>query len=271
MNRTNTLRHLRHPAAGILAVLVAGAVGSVATSCGRASAEVSQTEALPADHADPSSIRELVYALDERYAEVHDYRATFYKRERVRGRMLEREKILMKFRKPFSVYFLWLDGKREGQESIYVQGWNNDKIRAHPGSFPDITVNLKPRSSLAMRDNRHPVTEAGIGNVIKLITRDVRRGEARPQDGVRFVDHGYETVHGAKSRCVEAIMPADAESGYYAHRAKICVDQRTELPNRVLIWDHTNTLVEDYAFAGIQVNVGLTDADFDPDNPTYGF
>ena len=53
MNRTNTLRHLRHPAAGILAVLVAGAVGSVATSCGRASAEVSQTEALPAYHADP--------------------------------------------------------------------------------------------------------------------------------------------------------------------------------------------------------------------------
>jgi hypothetical protein len=40
----------------------------------------------------------------------------------------------------------------------------------------------------------------------------------------------------------------------------------------VKVWDDVDgrlELVEEYSFADIRVNVGLTDEDFSPDNPDY--
>ncbi|MCB9753866.1 MAG: DUF1571 domain-containing protein [Myxococcales bacterium] len=248
------------------------AVATAGAACGPAQAsEYDPSAEHELTYANPDTIREAVYRMESAYEGVNDYTAIFYKRERVRGRMLPWETMEIKFRKPFAVYLRWLDGKKKDQESLFVKGWNNNKIMAHPGSFPDITVSLSPDSSLAMRGNRHPITDCGIGHIIELITRDMRRSEANPDDNVRFLDHGYSYVYGARSRCVEAIMPTAEDSGYYGHRAKICMDASSELPNRVQIWDRENNLIEDYGFKDLRVNPGLTGASFDPENPEYGF
>ncbi len=220
--------------------------------------------------ADATQLRQHVYAMEQAYAQVQDYTATFYKQERVKGRLLPVETMQLKFRKPFGVYLRWT-GDFEGREALFVRGWNEDKIRAHQGSFPDMTVNLRPDSSLAMRGNRHPITQLGFGEVIKLMTRDARLSESRPQDGVRYVDHGEATIYGARSRCIEAVAPATSDSPYYATRAKICFNVKTRMPTRITVWNEEDLMIEDYGFEDVRINVGLGDADFDPENAAYNF
>ncbi len=219
---------------------------------------------------DTQTIRQWVFEMEKAYTQVQDYTATFYKQERVKGRLLAKETIQLKFRKPFSVYMQWTD-VFAGREVVYQRGWNDDKIRAHQGSFPDVTVNLRPDSSLAMRGNRHPITQVGLGETINLIVRDARFSEHRPSDDVRYTDLGEFMIYGARSRCIEAITPSMLMSPYYAAKAKICFNTKTMMPTRVTIWDEQDHLLEDYGYANVQLNVGLTDADFSPDNPDYNF
>lgn len=220
---------------------------------------------------DAQRLRDEVYAMERAYAGVKDYTATFYKQERVKGSLLPVETVLLKFRKPFSVYLRWTGDNFNGREVLYVRGWNDDKIRAHQGSFPDITVNLQPDAALAMKGNRHPITDLGFGEVIDKVVRAAKLSEMRPQDNVQYVDHGESTLYGARVHCIESIAPVKKFSPYYSHRAKVCIDQKTRMPVRITIWDDEDTLVEDYGFANIRLNAGLTDADFDPNNSNYNF
>lgn len=216
-------------------------------------------------------VRQYTNAMSGAYAKVRDYTTIFHKRERVGGELQPAERIELKFRKPLAVYLAWTREAHAGQELIYVAGWNGGKLRAHKGSFPDLTVNLAPRSALAMKGNRHPVTEVGFGHTIAIIAADVRRSEAHPEDGTRYLDLGESTVYGAASRCVEQQVPAAAAASYYAARALICFDVRTYMPTRVTTWDGEGRLVEDYGYERTRLDVGLDDLDFDPRNPAYRF
>lgn len=225
----------------------------------------------PASAAEAVQLRQHVYAMERAYASVRDYTATFYKQERVKGRLLAVETMQLKFRKPFGVYLRWVGGDFDGREVLYVRDWNDGKIRAHQGSFPDVTVNLRPDSNLAMRGNRHPITQMGFGEVIKLMVRDARHSEANPQDGVEYIDHGESDVYGVRSRCIEASVPLRSFADYYAHRARICFDVKSKMPTRVTVWDYEDALIEDYGFENVRLNPGLSDADFDPENGDYNF
>jgi len=242
----------------------------VSALAGPAAALAPDAPTLDAASADASQLRQHIYAMEQAYTSVQDYTATFYKQERVKGRLLPAETMQFKFRKPFGVYLRWT-GSLEGREALYVRDWNEDKIRAHQGSFPDMTVNLRPDASLAMRGNRHPITQLGFGEIIKLMVRDARLSEVRPQDGVQYIDHGESTVHGARSRCLEAVTPPRNYSPYYATRAKICFNVKTRMPTRITVWNDEDVMIEDYGFEDVHLNVGLTDADFDPANPAYNF
>ncbi|MBS1272160.1 MAG: hypothetical protein MAGBODY4_01299 [Candidatus Marinimicrobia bacterium] len=216
-------------------------------------------------------ILQIITSLQERYTEINGYTCTFYKQERIDGEMNPRETIFMKFRKPFQLYMKWIEDPYQGRELLYKKGWNEEKVRVRQHSFPYLTVNVSPTGGLAMKGNRHPVTEAGLGNTIDIIVSDYQRGQSRPADTVRYFDRGTDTLYDEKVRCIEAVMPKDPESGYYSHRALICISKKTNLPVQVKIWDATNTLVENYGYANIQMNPGLTNEDFFPENPENKF
>lgn len=218
-----------------------------------------------------SEAEKFIAPMQKEYRRIHDYTCIFYQQERIDGKLLPQQTIRMKFRKPFSVYMKWIKEPYKGQEIIYVHGWNNGKLRVHPGSFPDITVNLDPNGSLAMKDNRHPVTEAGIGFTIQIVAKDIQTALAHPGDSVQYFDQGQKKVMGREAQCLEAIMPVKSISRYYAHRAVICIDDKWKLPTHVAIYDSTNTLIEEYYYSDIKINPGLTDEDFNPDNPDYNF
>lgn len=236
-----------------------------------AGATLRTSDAAAPEVAAASRVRQYVYDMESAYRKIRDYTAVMYKQERVKGTLQPSETIEVKFRKPLSVYLKWTGDVNPGQEAIYVAGWNDGQMRAHKGSFPDVTVNLKPTSSMAMRGNRHPITQAGFGHTIGLVAHDARRSEENPGDGVEYVDLGESTVHGAASRCLEQRVPSAAGAHYYAARARVCFDLRSRMPTRVTVWDAQDQLLEDYGYAKVKLDVGLTDLDFDPANPAYKF
>ncbi|HKW27793.1 MAG TPA: DUF1571 domain-containing protein [Verrucomicrobiae bacterium] len=202
-------------------------------------------------------------------AQVDNYTAVFHRIERVDGKLVPEQITLLKFKRPFKVYMKWISPFK-GQESLYVEGANNNKVRAHGTGFAGlITVNLDPTGGLAMKDSRHPVTEAGLEILVKKIGSNLRRGLRAGE--LTSKDHGERTVYGRKTREMEGILPKDPAKGYYCYRCIVNLDVETRMPIKTRIFDWQDQLVESYGYEHLSLNPGLSDKDFDPKNPGYHF
>ena len=58
---------------------------------------------------------------------------------------------------------------------------------------------------------------------------------------------------------------------FYAGRLVLWIDDELHLPLQIDLYDHEGNLYEHYEHHDLKINVGLTDADFDPTNPAYRF
>ncbi len=202
-------------------------------------------------------------------AKLDNYTAVFHRIERVDGKLVPEQITLLKFKRPFKVYMKWI-GPFKGQESLYVEGANNNKVRAHGTGFAGlITVNLDPTGGLAMKDSRHPVTEAGLESLVKIIGSNLRRGLRAGE--LTSTDHGEQTVYGRKTRELEGILPKDPSKGYYCYRCIVNLDVETRMPIKTRIFNWQDQLVESYGYEHLSLNPGLSDKDFDPKNPGYHF
>ena len=118
-----------------------------------------------------------------------DYSCTLIKRERIKGELSGHEFIFTKVRhKPFSVYMYFLKPTaKKGNECIYVEGENGDKLWAIAGSgFKRRlgVVSLGVDSASAMEGNRYPVTMTGfrvlVERLIEMGETDKKYGECEP-------------------------------------------------------------------------------------------
>jgi len=202
-------------------------------------------------------------------ARVNNYTAVFHRIERVDGKLVPETTTFLKFKRPFMVYMRWID-PLPGQESLYVQGANNNKVRAHGSGFAGLlTVNLDPTGALAMKNSRHPVTEAGLENLTKKIGANLQKGLRAGE--LISKDHGEQTVYGRKTRELEGVLPKDPAKGYYCYRCIVNLDVETKMPIQTRIFDWEDQLVECYGYEHLKLNPGLSDKDFDSNNPEYHF
>lgn len=58
---------------------------------------------------------------------------------------------------------------------------------------------------------------------------------------------------------------------HYASRGEYFISKQSLLAVKAVSWDHQGRFYESYEFINLDLNPGLTDADFDPDNEEYGF
>jgi hypothetical protein len=135
-------------------------------------------------------------------------------------------------------------------------------------------MHLDPRGSMAMEDNRHPVTEAGIGSLIDTVAKhwaiELTPGESQLafHDGVR--------VGSRSCTLIESVHPQHRPH-FLFHKVKLYIDQEHGLPIRFEAYDwprHPGApadLVEEYSYLDLKINVGLHDRDFDPANTQYSF
>ena len=210
---------------------------------------------------------------------VRDYSCVLHKQERIDGELRPAERIQAKFRlSPRSVYMRWLGPAHEGREALLVTGRNGDRVKVHEGGLLGIlTLDLDPNGAMAMRDSRHPVTEAGIGFIMEQIGADLALAEARGEGEVEAL--GPRDLEGERLECYRARFPAGKvrqgpapEPGrYYSGDITVCLSPANGLPVAVTSLDGAGNLLEHYAYTGLRLNAGLGDADFDPGNPGYGF
>jgi hypothetical protein len=210
---------------------------------------------------------------------IQDYTCTLIKRERINGQLLEHEFIFTKVRhNPFSVYMYFLGpAAQQGREVIYVEGKNNGDLLAHEGKGPKAlfgTVALKPTSILAMNNNRYPITEGGIKNLTKRLIEvaesDVKYGECT----VDFFQGAK--VGDANTTLIKVTHPVPRRN-FLFNVANVYVDTNLDVPIRYEAYEWPSTpggepvLLEEYTYTNMKINVGLTDADFDDNNPAYKF
>ncbi len=217
-----------------------------------------------------------------------DYSAILIKRERIGNTLNDYEYMAVKVRNrkvnegqlrtPFSVYLAFLKPAAvKGREVLYVENRDNGYITAHEGGLRGHilpTMKLDPHGMLAMQGNRYPITDLGIENlVIKLIEKGERD---RQQE-----ECAVEFRRGAKvsgRACTVLIVSHPVARPYFDfHVAEIFIDDELQVPVRYAAYSWPTReggekeLLEEYTYQSLQVNVGLTDADFDSTNKKYNF
>jgi len=130
-------------------------------------------------------------------------------------------------------------------------------------------MNLLPQGAIAMKGSRHPITEVGLGHLVKMFGDNIRRGLRSGELEYRRGKEG--TVYGRRTQPVELIFPRDPRNGYYCYRSIINIDIEKRVPIRVQVFNWEDRLIEDYGYENLTLNAGLTDVDFDPRNPNYKF
>lgn len=204
------------------------------------------------------------------YGRITSYTAVFHKQQRVAGKLLPEETILLKFKKPFSVYMKWIKEPYKGSELLYVRGWNENRVRAHRGGLSRfITRNLAPRDSVLMANNLHPVTNTGIGFLGRTVAVNIRK--AIKAGKLTFSERGEESVYGRKTRVLEIVFPKDRTNNYYGYRFVINQDVASKILIRIRVYDRLGQLVENYGYEKLNLRARLTDADFNPKHPDYHF
>ncbi len=206
-------------------------------------------------------------------AQVRDATYIFYKQEYADGEQQPAQRIAVKYRAPGDIYMKWLGPAYEGRELLFRPVWNDDRLRISPGRWLP-TVSLNPQGGLAMRGNRHSIHALPFPAIVQNFADSAALVAADPALQAQVSDLGEQHHFGEAGHCYRLRLPKDHEPRLYAAEVMLCVSLRTGLPLVIKNWDVEDgrfRQVEDYGYENVQVNVGLGDDDFDPDNPEYHF
>lgn len=221
--------------------------------------------------------------------DIVDYTALIVKRESPNGKLGVHEFMEAKIRSrkivdgklvtPLSVYLKFIKPEAaKGREVIWVEGKNNNKMRAHEGGATGKflpTVWLDPHGLIAMRGQLHPITEIGFENLVaKLIERgDKERKHAECECEFK----PGAKINGRVCTVLQVRHPVPRPH-FEFHIAQIFIDDETKLPVRYAAYhwptdpkDKLGPVIEEYTYLDVKINPGLVDADFDPENPNYNF
>jgi hypothetical protein len=254
----------------------ASPIGGTAEADLSAKSPVKEALRLKAESPSARAVKEIL-ACRARFANVKDYTCTFYKRERIDGELSSMNVMTMKMRNaPYSIYFRFHQPNK-GREAIFVEGRNDGRILAHDVGFTKLlagTMKLDPHGARAMENCRHPITKAGIGHLIETIA-DRWQAELSDEESVVLFDPKIR-VGSAPCLLVEAIHP-EKKPGFYYHKVRLFIDAELGIPIRYEAYDWpakpggAPELLEEYAYDGVKLNVGLGDGDFDAANQLYSF
>jgi hypothetical protein len=218
---------------------------------------------------------------------IRDYTAVLVKRARINSQLQERQFLFVKIRHrqtdnsgqvatPMSVYMkLLAPSSVKGREVIWVEGRNDGKLIAHDAGIKNLLrVHLDPAGFLAMLGERYPITEIGFENLARKMIETGNRDRKYGECEVRR----YRNAKVGSDVCTmfEAVHPV--KRPYFDfHCARVYFDNERNILLRYESWSWPTepggapALEEEFTYTNVRLNVGLTDKDFDPDNPEYDF
>ncbi len=220
--------------------------------------------------------------------DVRDYTTTIIKRERIKGTLGDYEYMFAKVRNrqvvdgkvtvPFSVYLNFVKPEAvKGREVVWVEGANNGKLKAHEGGgflgkLPSVW--LDPYGHIAMRGQLYPICDIGLENLVAKLIEKGERDKVHDEVEVDFIKGAK--INGRQCTLLQVKHPVMRDH-FDFHLAQIFIDDEMQLPVRYVAY-HWPTkegaappVLEEYTYVNIKTNVGLTDEDFNPENPEYRF
>ena len=245
-----------------------------------------------ADHPLQQALQIARQVADRIEREVKNYTCDLVMRERIRGRLGKIYLAEMKVRcadvkqdrsgAPFSVYLHFKTPENvQGREVLYVQNQNDGKLLARNGglgNLKDVTISMEPNSKRAMRGRHYPVTEVGISNIVRRLIEEAEQSMqidlGRHECEVRVIENAR--IEGRLCRCIQVVFPVRRE-GIKFHLVRIFLDSENDFPLRYAAYSWPREkggsprLIEEYTFLNLKVNPGLSDSDFDRNNPAYDF
>jgi len=212
---------------------------------------------------------------------IRDYTAILRKQENINGRLHAAQVMEIKVRhQPFSVYTRFLFPQDvAGQQAIYVEGQNNNNLRGRgvgPIQGRLGWLSFPPDGIIPMDGQKYPITQIGILNLVdellKVGREKIRFGECEVTYHERVI---LGTGPSARETTMIQVVHPVRRDNFDFHKAMIFVDNELNLPIRyeAYCWPSAPgeplPLIEIYWYTNLQINVGLTDADFDHTNPLY--
>ncbi|MBW3541472.1 MAG: DUF1571 domain-containing protein [Planctomycetes bacterium] len=228
---------------------------------------------------------ELLEAGHRRLADCAGYTATFCRCERSGEELGDTQVIQLKLRhSPFSVYMKWL-GAEAGREVLYVDGEHDGRMIVRAGGLKGRllpVLRLDPNGSLATRESRHRITEAGLLSLVRKMLVN-RRRDLEQLEGLRcelqedqsfadrpciamkieFLDPSYDPEYRGTVHFIDREWAIPVLVRNYGWPEDVSGARPSQL-------DET-ALVEQYSYTDVRLDAALTADDFDPENPRYGF
>jgi hypothetical protein len=204
----------------------------------------------------------------KRFGQVKDFTCTLEKKVNKNGTIYYDPKITAKCKKPANYYFKWGKGRFEGQEVIFAQGSNSNKIVGHFGGLLSfITLHLDPEGSIAMKRNHHSLKRSGLVKIFDILDDSYNRCRKTGLGEMELA--GEEIIDDRAVWVIRGLFPPDM--GFYNARIMLYIDKEHMLPIKVTVYDWSDVLYEEYTFHNLKFNVGFNDKDFDPKNNEYNF
>jgi outer membrane lipoprotein-sorting protein len=208
----------------------------------------------------------------EKMEVVKDYEATVIKKELI-GKTLLTSQMNIKLREePKDVYLKFID-PHAGRQVLYSPNKRNGNMLVRETGIASLVgaLEIDPNSDRVKAENRYNITKIGLRNMLTiLMDRWLDETKLSGVD-VKFYP---EAKIGDQSCKVVQITYAEQRPEVRYQSSRLYIDNATDLPIRLQNWEFGKpepVLVEDYYYSNLKTNVGLTDADFDPKNPKYGF
>jgi LysM repeat protein len=156
--------------------------------------------ALAAPRYDAEAV-EAIAAMETAAGATNDYTMRLVKSELIDRKPTPPETLVVKWQRPGKIYLKQTDGLREGQETIYVPGWNKNRLKLSKW----FNWNLDPHGMLAMANTHHPITEVGLIRLVEVVVDNVRRAQAKGVGTLTLA--GKEQLFGRPVTRLEATMP----------------------------------------------------------------
>ncbi len=221
---------------------------------------------------------QVVTAGRDRLAAVEGYTTTLRRQERIKNKLNAEQTIQLKVRhRPFGVYMRFVQPDA-GKEAVYSEGRYENHIMAHGGGLSRALVprlKVPPDSPLAMAGNRHPITDAGLLNLLKKLVH-FRELDLVDDDAGTTLDRVTDKAGRPWLRSVHThSIQSDERPFMYV---EVLYDPRTKLPVQIESYEWPKSgrmqdrqLSERYRYDDLELDAPLTDLDFDPANPAYQF
>jgi hypothetical protein len=226
--------------------------------------------------------------IEDATAQIVDYTATLERTELIGDKLVGPQTMVVKVRhdsgkntqnsSPFSVYVRFNSPKSlQGREVIWVEGANDGRMIVHEVGLLGFKRHVvKPDSLIAMFGSRYPVTDTGVIVLLQKLANIGRKDRSeRSKDDV-----DVEIIDGVSSVGVQCkrfrLIHHEKAHEFDFHIAEVDLDMVRKIPVRYAAfgWPGESgepVLIEEYKYSDVEINVGLGDLDFDPDNPAYQF